>query len=218
MKQGGAGLVILLILINLVFASAGAAVPDEAYDIPKVVAVEPRAFNPHYDLTAQISVLPMDAFYKGLAFGVSYTHTFNSSWGWEVINANYTSKVDTNLKQDLVDNFRVRPQGILDNIQLYALTNAVYTPLYSKNLFLNRDLLYGSFSLVLGGGVASFASGDTAPMVGGGLILRAFHSPRISSKLDSRLYYHLAENKSSDMVLIVTYGLSFELGDNKPWF
>lgn len=209
---------IQLLFLTLIFSQLAAAeAPELAYQMPKLVAVEPKAYNPHYDITANVSILPIDAFYKGIAMGVSYTHSYNPAWQWEVINANLNFKSDTNLKTDLIDVFHVRPTGILDHITWYAVTNAVYTPIYSKNLLYNRELLYGSFSFVFGGGTVGFDSGDIAPMLGGGLILRAFHSPKLSSKLDFRMYQHLATGKSSDQVLILAYGLSFELGDNKPW-
>lgn len=209
---------IIFNLILLAFSSPQMlyAAPTEAFDTPQVVAVEPRSFNPRYDVTGQLSVLPLDAFYKGIAAGVSYTQAYTSSWSWEIINANFNSKSDTNLKQDLINNFGVRPKGILDYITWYGTTSAVYTPIYSKNLLYNRDILFGSMSFVFSGGMVGFSGGDTAPMFGLGGILRVFHSPRYSSKFDFRLYQHLASNKSSDMVMLITYGLSFELGDNQP--
>lgn len=208
---------IAFIALVIVESKTNAATPEIAYELPKLVAVEPKAFNPHYDVTANFGILPIDAFYKGIAAGVSYTHSYNSAWQWEILNANINFKSDTNLKTDLIDVFQVRPAGILDYISWYTTSNAIYTPIYSKNLLFNRELLYGSFSFVMGGGTVGFNSGDIAPMLGGGLILRAFHSATKSSKLDLRIYQHFASSKSSDQVLILSYGLSFELGDNKPW-
>lgn len=193
------------------------AVPQNIYDSPKIVAVEPRTYNPKYDLTAQLSVLPLDAFYKGFAMGVNYTHSMSSAWSWEVVNFNVNSKSDTGLRQDLIDNFAAAPKGYLDHIAWYATTSAVYTPIYSKNLLFNDQILYGSFSFVASGGFVTFASGDTAPLFGGGVILRVFHSPKYSSKFDGRLYAHTSSGKSSDLVMMITYGLSFEFGDHLPW-
>lgn len=210
----------LLLFYSLCFGmvtQAQAQAPDRAYDLPKVVAVEPRAFNPRYDVTAYLGVLPIDAFWKGISTGFSYTQGFKSAWNWEVINANLSFKSDTNLKRDLVENFNVRPQGILDHITWFATTSAVYTPIYSKNLLANSALMHGSFSGVVGAGGVGFSNGDIAPIAGGGIILRAFHNARLSSKLDGRLYYHFAQKKSSDMLLVLSYGLSFELGDNRTW-
>lgn len=207
---------IFLFTLICIWAGPARALPDQVFDQVEVTALEDRLYNPKYDVTANLSILPLDAFYKGFAGGVSYTHSYASSWSWEILNANLDSKSDTNLKRDLVEKFKVEPDGILDFIDWYALTSVVYTPGYTKTLMFNRSLLYGSFSLVGGAGWAHFSSGDAAPMFGGGLIFRVFHSKRMSSKLDTRLYFHNAPGKSSDNVLIITYGLSFELGDHKP--
>lgn len=205
-------LVGIFVLIILFYSGSLRAAPSEAFDAPKVVAVEPRMFSPQHDVTAQLSILPLDAFYKGFAAGVSYTYSGSSAWSWEIVNANLNSKSDTNLKRDLTEKFNVRPQGILDHVTWYGTTNAIYTPIYSKNLLFNKDLLYGSSSFVFGGGMVGFSGGDTAALLGGGAIIRVFHSPRRSSKFDFRLYMHTASGKSSDMILLLTYGLSFELG------
>lgn len=201
----------------VVNGSAAFAVVSEAYDLPKVVAVEPRAFNPRHDISANLGFLPIDAFYKGVTYGVSYTHSYTSLWSWEIVNAGLSSKFDTNLKKDLINSFNVRPAGILDHISWYALSSAVYTPIYSKHLLFNEKLIYGSLSFVAGGGVYGFSGGDMAPAFGGGAILRVFHTPKYSSKFDARLYYHLGSKKSSDMVVMLSYGFSFELGDNQPF-
>ncbi len=206
---------LMLLVLGLPYDFAF-GVPDEAFDRPQVVAVEPRAFNPRYDITANLGFLPIDAFYKGLTYGVSYTQSYTSLWSWEIVNANYSSKMDTNLKKDLLSNFNVRPQGILDHVQWFALSNVVYTPIYSKNLLFNQRILYGSTSLVLGGGMVGFSEGDVVPALGGGVIIRAFHSEKYSSKFDFRSYMHFGQGKSSDVILMITYGLSFELGNNKP--
>jgi len=198
---------------------AFAAAPDEAYDVPKIVAVEPRAFNPHYDLTVQLSYLPMDAFYKGWAPGLSYTQTLSSSWSWEVFNANYSFNTDTSLQKDLTDNFDVRPSNssVLDPVLWYATTSAIYTPIYSKYLVGNESVRYGSVSYVFSAGSVNFKSGDQRPLLGAGFILRAFHSLSKSSKFDGRIYYHFSNDKSTDTILMLTYGFSFEMGDGKPW-
>ncbi|MBX2986984.1 MAG: hypothetical protein KF802_03715 [Bdellovibrionaceae bacterium] len=207
----------ILMACLLVPGLVHAAAPDQVFDAPQVVAVEPRAYNPHYDVTGMLSILPLDAFYKGFAAGVSYTQSYTSSWSWEIINANYSSKSDTSLKNDLMENWKVRPQGLLEHITWYASTSAIYTPIYSKNLLFNSSLLYGSFSFVGSGGMVNFSGGETVPMIGTGLILRAFHSERMSSKLDMRVHYHMSKGRSSDLIMVIAYGLSFELGDNKPW-
>jgi outer membrane beta-barrel protein len=198
------------------FTSTSYGLPDRILETPKIVAVEPRLYNPRYDITAQLSLLPLDAFYKGYAAGVSYTQSLSPEWSWEIVNFNFNSKSDTGLAKKL-NAISVAPKDMLDHISWFATTSAVYTPIYSKNLLFNESILHGNLSFVLSGGLVSFHSEDTSPLIGGGAIYRIFHSPSYSSKFDLRLYTHLAEGKNSDLVMTFTYGLSFELGDNSSW-
>lgn len=204
-------MVIALLLLSL-SSFAQEKKETDPFDLPQVMAVENKKFNPWRDITLQAGVLPLDAFYKGLSVGVSYTHNFNSYLAWEMINANYTSTQDTNLKRDLLDNFSARPKGILDSVKYYATTHLVYTPIYSKNLLFNKDVMYGEWSFVGGGGTVGYNSGESALLVGGGLVARFFSSETFSYKVDGRLYYQTAPNKSSDLLLMINFGLSFEVG------
>lgn len=204
-------------LFNFLSYSHVYAVPVKIYDSPKIVAVEPRLYNPRQDLSAQVGVLPLDAFYKGYTLGVSYTQSYSSAWSWEIANINLSSKSDTALRQDLLTNFQAAPKGYLDYINMFATTSAIYTPIYSKNLLFNDKILYGCFSFLASAGLVSFASGDTAPLLGGGVIFRTYHSPKYSSKFDGRIYAHMGSGKSSDLIMAISYGLSFEFGNHAPW-
>lgn len=188
---------------------------EDPYLLPKVVAVENKLYEPKYDLTVNVGVLPLDAFYKGLTVGASYTYSINSFLAWELFNAQYSSNEDTGLKKDLISNFNVQPTGILDEINYFVVTSLVYTPIYSKNLFFNETLKHGSISFIGSGGSVRFQSGDNGALFGGGLMLRFFSSNWLSYKLDTRVFTHTAKNKSSDLLLSVNFGLSFEFGENK---
>lgn len=195
---------------------SASSLPNEPFDAPQIVALENKLFNPKDDLTMEIAILPIDAFFKGIAPGLTYTHSFTPYLGWEIARVHYSQNQDTNLKKDLVNKFNVRPHGVLDTIEYTASTNIVYTPLYSKNLLFNQTLVHGALSLVGGAGVVKFSSGETAPKLGGGLYYRFFSSPKISYKMDGRVYYHLGKNKSSDIIMYISLGLAYEFGDNKP--
>lgn len=186
--------------------------PADPYELPSVVAVENKKYDPRHDLTLQLGILPLDAFYKGLQYGVSYTYGWKNYLRWEVVNANLVATQDTGLKSDLIDNFQVEPKGILDSVKWFATSNVIYTPIYSKNLFFNEQVFHGEFSFLAGGGVVNFTNGETAPMFGGGIVLRYFWSETSSFKFDGRLYLHTAPEKSSNMLLMITIAQSFDLG------
>lgn len=184
-----------------------------AYEVPQVAAVENKLFVPQKDLAVHIGVLPLDAFYKALTLGLSYTTQFQSYLGWEIINANAAFTQDTGLKKDLLENFSAKPQGILEYPQYYLTTNLIYTPIYSKSLLFNKDVVHSETSFVLGGGMVAFNSGESAPMFGGGAIFRMYKSRKFSYKFDGRLYYTSAAGKSSNFLLDLSIGLAFEFGD-----
>ena len=189
-----------------------AAPENDPYEMPPAMAVENRAYTSKHDLTAQVGILPLDAFYKALTYGISYTYAWQDYLHWEVFNGALDTVQDTGLKTQLLDKFNVHPTGILDSPKFTMSSNVIYTPIYMKCLFFNRDVVHGEVSLVGGAGVVGWTSGENSPMVGGGVILRFFKSETSSIKIDNRLYYHTGQEKSSNLLLMMMVGFSFELG------
>ena len=187
----------------------------DPYDVPQVVALENRLYNVKYDLTPHLGFYPMDAFNKSVVFGLSFTNFFESYKGWEIINFHYAKNIETNLKSQLLENFNVRPTGILDYIEWVALSSYVYTPFYSKNLAFNQKVFHGDISFVGGPGLVGFQSGEKAMAAGGGLILRFFWTEKYSVKLDARTYYHMGKDKNTNFLLMTTAGLSIQLGGSE---
>jgi outer membrane beta-barrel protein len=203
----------LLLAASLFFAPNSVfAKTEDPYQLPVVVAVDNKKFNPVHDFTLLAGSMPLDSFYKAYDFAFSYTYGWKNYLRWEVINAGITTTTDTGLKRDLIENYGAQPVGILDSIKSVYTTNLVYTPIYSKNLFMNDTIIRGELSFVGGGGIVNFKSGDRGNLYGGGIILRYFWTPAVSLKLDTRLYAHNAANKSSNSALIINFGLSYSLG------
>lgn len=198
----------LLLLSSSVFAQNTKNV--DAYDLPQVVAVENRMYQPKSDVTLNVGLLPLDAFYKALTVGLSYNRDIGDSWSWGVINGQAAFTTDTGLKRDLIDNFAAQPQGILDYIRYYVTTDLIYTPIYGKNLLFNQSVMRTEMSLIGSAGAVNFNSGDMVPMVGFGGQIRFFSSETFSYKLDTRAYYHMAAGKSSNFVLNISFGASFD--------
>ena len=149
----------------LIFAelslAAETVTPAAAYDLPKVVAVQNRAFKMDKDLSFQAGYLPSDAFNNGYVLGASYTHFFNDYFGWEILNANAVVNDSTNLKGDLLNCCGVDVEnngfgGALDYMDAYALTSVVYTSLYTKSLLFTKSVVRGEVSFVGGAGWALF--------------------------------------------------------------
>ena len=194
-----------------------ASIPEEVFEAPKIVAIENRKFSPKHDLTVDLALLPMDAFFRGLGAGLGYTYFFEPYFGWEIFKIHYVNSEETNLKKDLSLNFEAKPKNPLDPIAWTASTNLVYTPFYSKNLLFNNKLIHSTYNFTAGLGSVGFKSKETASTVGLGFNLRFFSSPLLSYRFDARLYNHFGKNKASDFIMFVGFGLVFEFGNNKAY-
>ncbi|MFZ3229798.1 MAG: outer membrane beta-barrel domain-containing protein [Pseudobdellovibrio sp.] len=197
------------IFLNSTYSHAENEKKIDAFDLPQVVAVEGRMYDPKSDVTASVGLLPLDAFYKALTLGLSYNRNMGDSITWGIINAQAAFTSETSLKKDLLA-LQVQTQGLLDYIRYYVTTDLIYTPIYGKNLLFNKSLLRTEMSLLASAGVVSFNSGDMVPMAGMGGQIRFFSSESISYKFDTRVYYHIAANKSSNFVLNIGLGISFD--------
>ena len=207
---------LFLTLFIQIAPAAFAEPPSDVYDLPKVVAVQNRAYQVTRELTLQAGYLPSDAFNKGYVLGSSYTYFFSDYLGWEIIDANYVINSATGLKSDLLDCCDVDVQnagfdGVLDYMQWYVLSNFVYTPLYTKSLLFNKDVIRGEISFVGGAGGAKFADSGIRPLISLGLYVRFFTAENRSWKFDFRNNVYLEDSLGAvnSMSLIVGYAFHF---------
>lgn len=191
------------------------------YDLPKVVAVQNRAYQVKNELTLQGGYLPTDAFNKGFPIGASYTHFFSDYFGWEVINANYSFNSETNLKNDLQDCCQLQVEnvgfdGVLDYIEWYAITSLVYTPLYTKALLFNKEIIRGEISFVAGGGSAKFKATGAKALFSAGLYVRFFSRENRSWKFDFRNNVYFENSLGAVNAMSLMVGYAFHFGAKAP--
>lgn len=205
---------------QLASADTKKTVPENFYDLPKVVAVQNRQYYLNGDLSFQLGALPSDAFNKGYSAGVSYTHYFSDYLGWEIVNAAAVVNSETNVKKDIqkfgLDVKNNQFDGILDFITYYAITSIVYTPLYNKSLLFNRDVVYGETSFVFGLGMANFDSAGARFLVSGGLYVRFFTAPNRSWKFDFRNNVYIDEDVGAVNAFSIGVAYSIQMGDPPP--
>lgn len=197
---------------------AHGAPPEEFYDLPKVVAVQNRTYYLNHDLTVNLGWLPSDAFNKGYTIGTSYTYYFSDYLGWEVVNANYSFNSETNLKKDLLENFGAAVEnvgfgGILDYIVYYFTSNIVYTPLYTKSLLFNKNIVRGEVSFVFGAGGAGFDETGIRALITAGAYLRFFTKEDTSWKFDFRNNVYFEKSLGAVNTISLMVGYSMQLGD-----
>jgi len=211
-------LVLLALAAIAAIPRAFGAPPTEYYDLPKVVAVQNRTYYLNSDLTVNLGWLPSDAFNKGYTIGGSYTYFFSDYLGWEVVNANYSFNSETNLKKDLLENFGAAVEnvgfgGILDFIVYYFTSNVVYTPLYTKSLLFNKNIVRGEVSFVFGAGGAGFDESGLRALITAGAYLRFFTKEDRSWKFDFRNNVYFEKSLGAVNTISLMVGYSMQLGD-----
>lgn len=179
-------LFLIISLSPLLFSNSAFAQEEDIFAVPKTYAVQNRKFKLGNQYSAHLGYLPMDSFTKGVVLGASYTTYFTDFTGWEIINANYVFSMDTDLKAQLIDQFAADPGKIPDFPEWYITTNIVYTPIYNKNLFFNKSVVWGDITFVAGPGMGSFKNDGVKPLVNGGAVLRFFLTQNESFKIDIR--------------------------------
>ncbi len=183
----------------------------DVYDLPATEIVMNKKYRLMDEMTGEIGYLPVGAFNKYAVAGLSYTHLFNDSQGWEVINAMYAMEMQASLKKDLINGFGAKESDFAV-LRVLATTNYVFSPFYTKSLLFNSRIVHSQLSFVAGGGVANFTI-LTAPALDLGLIQRFFLSRKTSLKLDFRYYAFFSEQKTVRNHITLVAGFAFNFGD-----
>lgn len=184
-----------------------AEVPIESSSKPRVIAVQKKGYILNDELTFQVSYLPLDSFNRYLALGGSYTHFYTNYFGWEVINGADAFNSSTGLQGYLTQQYAASTEPF-NTLNYYFTSNLVYTPFYTKNLFLNSNIFYGEVSFVGGGGIAKFDSGFVNN-IDLGLMLRFFLNQTSSLKFDFRNYLYFSGGLKTNLALTIGYCYDF---------
>jgi len=184
----------------LLFAAPGTALgKDKApawEESDKLPAVQNRLYRMEHEFLAGVGVLPVDAFYKGVAFMGGYAWHITDLWAVEG-RFSYLRNVKTSLRDKLENNF-AQPPSKFAEILYYGEANVLFKPVYGKLSMLNRTLVYGEIYLSAGAVVAQMDGGNPTEdqpqgkgrrlAFGGapGFGLRGFLNKRLSLRFDFR--------------------------------
>lgn len=183
----------------------------DVYDLPATEIVMNKKYRLMDEMTGEIGYLPVGAFNKYAVAGLSYTHLFSDSQGWEVLNAMYAMELQASLKKDLIAGFGAKASDFAV-LRVLATTNYVFSPFYTKSLLFNSRIVHSQLSFVIGGGMADFTI-LTAPAVDVGLIQRFFLGRKTSLKLDFRYYAFFSEQKTVRNHITLVAGWAYNFGD-----
>ena len=154
-----------------------------AADSLPALAVQNRKYTDRHEFTGAVGLLPLDAFTKGVTFSGAYTLHFTDVIAWEVVQFFYSLPMETTL-QDELRAFDLQPTPF-ERVEQYVTTNFVFKPLYWKGAWLNENLSYGEYMLLLGGGYGWMTRTQRA-VINVGLATRIYASEMVSFRLDVR--------------------------------
>lgn len=191
-------------------------------DTPAPQAVQVRAFSFSDELRLSIGSMPLDPFQKGWTASLAYTYHLDDTWAWEILQVTGALLTSTSLRDELLGAFARRPEEFAAP-RFMATTGLEMSPVYGKQVWLNRDtvhagVLLGVYAGVLFGDRPTLGETfeDFRPVVGGGLGFRVFMSDLLSTRLDSRVFASFRrafrEGESFEVETIALFTLSLSLG------
>ena len=185
---------------------------DDVGDKPTTVAIQNRPYILNREIGIYYAYMPLDHFNHFHAFGANYLTYFNDYFAWEVFNAATVSKQSTGLSDRLLNDYGAVPDTF-DILQYYFTSSLVYTPIYMKHLYKDKDIKFGDMSFVLGTGVARFERALNSNMIEAGVISCFIGGEGINFKFDVRYKVFLGGDLRPNLSLglVFTYNFTTEV-------
>ena len=215
--------VILFFLISGLFCSGTFAqveeldsVTEEVEEKPKTVAIQNRPYILNKEFGVYYSYMPLDHFNHFHSLGMNYLNYYNDYLAWEVFNVASVSKESTGLANRLLNDFGAVPDTF-DILQYYFTTSIIYTPIYMKHLYKEKDIRFGDISFVAGAGVSRWERALNANMIEFGFITRFIRQEGLNFKFDVRYKTFLGGDLRPNMSLglVLTYNFMQEVKNKK---
>lgn len=211
--------VILIFIFSCLFCNAGFAqeeeqeiTAEELGEKPKTVAIQNRPYILNKEFGLYYSYMPLDHFNHFHSIGMNYLNYYNDYLAWEVFNAAAVSKESTGLADRLLNDFGAVPDTF-DILQYYFTTSVIYTPIYMKHLYKNKEIRFGDISFVAGAGVSRWERALNANMFEVGFITRFIGQEGFNFKFDVRYKTFLGGELRPNMSLglVLTYNFMQEV-------
>lgn len=207
MRLFGVGIVAWVLCVAPRFAQAQL---QFAGDAPRILTVDPRTHDYRHELQLGVALLPLDAFYIGVAAAGSYTYHLSDIWAWEVAHGVYSHNLDTSLVGDL-QRFDVAPSPSPIQHKMMLTTNLLLKPMAGKFTVFNRHVLQSDTFFAAGlGAVMTTKDWRFAADVGVGF--RFWATQAIAVRLDVRDYLVFHGFVPGSVLFILVSG-SLNFGD-----
>ncbi len=183
---------------------------------PKTVAIQNRPYILNKEIGLYYAYMPLDHFNHFHALGANYLNYYNDYLAWEVLNAATATKQSTGLEERLLNDFEAVPDTF-DILQYYFTTSVIYTPIYMKHLYRNKEIRFGDISFVAGVGMARFEKALNANMIEAGFITRFIGHEGLNFKFDVRYKAFLKEGlrPNVSLGLVMTYNFTQDIKNTK---
>lgn len=190
---------------------------EELGDRPEAVAIQNRPYILNKEFGFYYSYMPLDHFNHFHSFGANFLNYFNDYFAWEVFNGATVTKQSTGLSDRLLNDYGAVPDTF-DVLQYYFTTSVIYTPIYMKHLYHDKDIRFGDMSFVFGAGMARFETALNSNMIEAGVISRFIGGEGMNFKFDVRYKMFLKSDLRPNLSLglVFTYNFTEAVTDGKP--
>ncbi len=193
------------------------------------MVIQNRRYEMAHELTLQVGLLPIDAYYKGVTGSLRYTWHINDFHAWEMVSVTYSFNWNSRLKESLIQEFGANAVTDYEfrEAVLMADSDYVLKPFYGKMALFNRLIVRSELYALLGPAYILYTPSSTSfdftsHRVGfnWGLGLRVFSAEWFSVRIDLRHYMVFALDAvlldpprfEIDNVLYLGLGGSFNIG------
>jgi outer membrane beta-barrel protein len=198
------------LLIGMTTLAGLARADDDVEDTGEVAAIQNRAYRMGQELELGVSLLPENAFFKGVAPELGYTIHFSDSYGLEIRGA-YTVSFNTGLQSQLLQLGTQPTNNAFEETGVFVTGDFVWSPIYIKGTLGTHTVIHGEGFLLVGGGAfeevlpaGGLGNFYPAPNIGAGF--RIFLSKTFSVRLDVR--DNVLIDSNFDNILDVNLGIS----------
>jgi len=216
-------LVIVFFTLAMMAGFAAKAICQDSDQREKVNAIQERIYQKSHEFGIAAGYIPDENFYEAFPVGTYYMFTFNELFAWEVARAQWIFTSDKDVKNDLENDFGVRPSEFSEpKYSIYS--HAVFTPFYGKDAVLNRGIVNRETYFLLGGGIVHYdnkksfedSSSETAPSLSFGVGQKFFIKENYALNLELRNITNFRDDNTEWRIYLgLSFGFRFDLSPRK---
>jgi outer membrane beta-barrel protein len=185
---------------------------ESVYDLPSSeVAIQARRYQMNHSVLVSAGYMPTDSFNRGYPLTGAYRYalasylTLEGSFSW-VLNQKTSLEDEFNALNVQVQNIGLG--GVLDYPRQIYMLGVHYSPMYSKSLLFNSQLVYSETSLFLGTGSLNFNQVGYKVMLAPGISTRLYMGPKTALVGYFRDYFYSDDQRG--ITGIIDFGVGFE--------